>query len=143
MAVIDAEGTLIAGAAPPMSVRNPMRRKGDRSFPIRPARLLHHGQQIDLDLQELPAPLFINRQYEAWVWSSTSGMVFRRAAVEAVRPLRCGGLRSCADHYLARFAHVVGGTIWIGETLGCYRIHDGNELAKRTVHGDGALGKEP
>jgi glycosyltransferase involved in cell wall biosynthesis len=143
MAVIDAEGTLIAGAAPPMSVRSPLRGKSDRSFPIRPARLLHHGKEIDFDLQELQGPLFINRQYEAWVWSSTSGMVFRRAAVEAVRPLRCEGLRTCADHYLARFAHVVGGTIWIGETLGCYRIHGGNGLAKRAVHGDGPLGKEP
>jgi len=147
MAVIDAGGTVIAGAAPPMSVRSPLRRKGERSFPIRPARLLHHGREIDLGCEEFLGPmqgaLFINRHYESWVWSSTSGMVFRRAAVEAIRPLQCDGLRTCADHYLARFAHVVGGTIWIGETLGCYRIHGSNGLAKRTIHGDGPLGKEP
>ena len=143
MAVIDAEGTLIAGAAPPC--RSAARCAGRATGASRsgPPASCTTAREIDFDLQELQVPLFINRQYEAWVWSSTSGMVFRRAAVEAVRPLRCEGLRTCADHYLARFAHVVGGTIWIGETLGCYRIHGGNGLAKRTVHGDGPLGKEP
>ncbi|HEY7551037.1 MAG TPA: glycosyltransferase [Hyphomicrobiaceae bacterium] len=142
MAVIDGEGTLIGGADPSMSISSPMR-KWERVFSVTPARLLQHGKEPDFGGNGPPGPVFINRHYEAWVWSPTSGMVFRTAAVSAIRPLSTEGLRICADHYLARFAHVVGGTIWIGETLGCYRVHGTNGFAKRTVHGDGALGTEP
>jgi hypothetical protein len=70
-------------------------------------------------------------------------MVFRRAAVEAVRPLETDGLRRCADHYVARFSHLLGGTIRIGETLGYYRVHGKNVYATRAIYGDGApVGEE-
>jgi hypothetical protein len=70
-------------------------------------------------------------------------MVFRRAVIDAVRPIETNNLRICADNYLARFSHIIGGTIWIGDTLGYYRIHGGNNFTKYAVHGDGSLGMEP
>lgn len=142
MVVIDADGTVVAGADPSMSITSPIR-KWDRSFPMRPTVLVNHGKEIDFGSTESLGPVFVNRQYEQWVWSPTSGMIFRRMAVEAIRPLRIEGLRICADHYLARFSHVVGGTIWMNETLGCYRVHGYNNFAKRSICGDGALGAQP
>ncbi len=142
MVVIDACGTVMAGADPSMSINSPVRERG-RSFPIRPAVLGSHGKDIDFASVESQEPIFVNRHYVPWVWSPTSGMIFRRTAVEAIRPLNNEGLRTCADHYLARFSHVVGGTIWMNETLGCYRVHGANTFAKRAVFGDIPLGKEP
>jgi glycosyltransferase involved in cell wall biosynthesis len=142
MVVIDAGGAIVAGADPSMSTTSPVR-KWDRSFPIKPTILAGHGKEIDFTRAEPLGPLFINRHYETWVWSPTSGMVFRRAAVEAIRPLHSEGLRTSADNYLARFSHVVGGTIWMSETLGCYRIHGENSFAKRAVRGDSPIGVQP
>jgi glycosyltransferase involved in cell wall biosynthesis len=142
MVVIDAGGTVLAGADPSMSTASPIR-KWDRTFPMRPAALAGQGKEIDFASTEFLGPAFVNRHYELWVWSPTSGMIFRRAAVEAVRPLRSEGLRTCADHYLARFSHVIGGTILMNETLGCYRVHGANAFAKRAVFGDIAFGAQP
>jgi glycosyltransferase involved in cell wall biosynthesis len=142
MVIINAGGTVVAGADPSMSTTSPVR-KWDRSFPIRPVVLAGRGKEIDLVSTEFVGPVFVNRHYEPWVWSPTSGMVFRRTTVEAIRPLRTEGLRTCADNYLARFSHVVGGTIWMNETLGCYRVHGANIFAKRAIFGDIALGVEP
>jgi glycosyltransferase involved in cell wall biosynthesis len=142
MVTIDAGGTVVAGADPSMSTASPIR-KWDRSFPMRPVVLAGHGKGIDFASAEALGPVFVNRHYELWVWSPTSGMIFRRAAVEAIRPLRSEGLRTCADHYLARFSHVIGGTILMNETLGCYRVHGANAFAKRAVFGDIAFGVQP
>jgi glycosyltransferase involved in cell wall biosynthesis len=97
MAVIDTHGTLVAGADPSMSTTSPLR-KPVRSFPIEPVALERLGRGIDFFSVEPLGPVFVNRQYEAWVWSPTSGMVFRRAAVEHIRPSRCEGLRTSADN---------------------------------------------
>jgi glycosyltransferase involved in cell wall biosynthesis len=142
LAVIDAGSTIIAGAVPSMSHTNP-RREWKRTTPIAASRLTQDCSALDHTAPTPVEPVFINRHYEAWVWSPTSGMVFRRAVIDAVRPADTRNLRICADNYLARFSHIIGGTIWIGETLGYYRIHGGNNFAKHTVHGDGSLGMEP
>lgn len=143
--IIDAAGTLIAGADPAMSRNSPVRKR-KRAFAIAAARLQGPAREIDHAAAAVPrAPVFVSRGDEpSWIWSATSGMVFRRAAIDAIRPLNAEKLRICADNYLARFSHLIGGTIWIGETLGCYRIHGHNRHAKNAVHGDGAgLGKTP
>jgi glycosyltransferase involved in cell wall biosynthesis len=142
MAVIDGDGTIISGAEPSMSGNSPFRRK-KRAWFIAPARLIGGGTALDYTATRPADPAFVNRQYENWVWSPTSGMVFRRAAVDLIRPQDASRLRTCADNYLARFSHVVGGTILIGETLGYYRIHGSNGFAKRTVYGDGPIGQQP
>jgi glycosyltransferase involved in cell wall biosynthesis len=142
MAVVDAAGIVIAGADPSMSTTSPLR-KAERSFAVRASRFVHTGEEIAFSADIPHEPVFINRNYEPWIWSPTSGMVFRRAAVEAIRPARSSRLRTSADHYLARFCHVVGGTIWIGETLGCYRVHGRNGFAKRSILGDGPIGEQP
>jgi glycosyltransferase involved in cell wall biosynthesis len=142
LAVIDAGNTVIAGAVPSMSHTNP-RREWKRTTPIVASRLTHDRLALDHAVPAPVEPVFINRHYEAWVWSPTSGMLFRRAAVDAIRPGDTRNLRICADNYLARFSHIIGGTIWIGETLGYYRMHGANNFTKYTVHGDGSLGAEP
>jgi glycosyltransferase involved in cell wall biosynthesis len=142
LAVIDATSTLIAGAVPSMSTTNPQR-EWKRTVPITPARFGSNGPAIDFATEPHVEAVFINRHYESWVWSPTSGLVFRRAAINAIRPPDASNLRISADHYLARFSHILGGTIWIGETLGYYRVHGANNLSKAIIYGDSSLGSEP
>jgi glycosyltransferase involved in cell wall biosynthesis len=135
LALIDNSGTLIAGANPGMSVTSPLRKWG-RTSPITAARLLSNGSGINYGMPLADGPVAIRRNYEPWVWSSTSGIVFRRTTLEAIRPPEPHQFRTCADHYLARFSHVLGGTIWTGETLGFYRHHGSNHFVKQPIYGD-------
>src|SRR5262245_28746629 len=142
LAVIDRSGVMVAGANPPLSTTSPIRKQA-RICAIIPARLSQDASRIEFAPEQSDPPVYVRRGYEPWVWSTTSGMVFRRAAVEAVRPLETDGLRNCADNYFARFSHLLGGTIRIGETLGYYRVHGKNHYATRAIYGDGApLGEE-
>jgi glycosyltransferase involved in cell wall biosynthesis len=143
LAVIDAGSTIIAGAVPCKAFTNPLR-EWTRTLPIIPARLVAPATALDHSAAApVGGPVFVNRHYESWVWSPTSGMVFRRATIDAIRPGDVRNLRICADNYLARFSHVLGGTIWIGETLGYYRMHGNNNFSKNTVYGDGSLDVNP
>jgi hypothetical protein len=70
--------------------------------------------------------------------------MFRRAVLEAIRPKNTDDFRSCADLYLARFAHLIGGSILAHGVHGYYRIHGSNMFAKNAVFGDGVhLGTVP
>lgn len=79
---------------------------------------------------------FIHARAPGWHWSSTSGMCFRRAALDYLRPdgpvITChgpemGGL----DSYLAPAAHKMGGTIFIREPLVYRSAHDDNAWLRK------------
>jgi hypothetical protein len=89
--------------------------------------------------------LFIPPEISAgWIWSSTSGMMFRRASLDIIRPAHPERLRICADRYLANGSHMLGGTVRIERSLGCYRLHGGNEFSRNTLLGGrSSLGRPP
>ena len=69
-------------------------------------------------------------------------MMFRRDALEVMRPSSPEAIRICADIYLARAAHMLGGTVRIDKVLGSYRIHGDNGWATGRVLGSNAeIGK--
>lgn len=70
-----------------------------------------------------------------WIWSATSGMVFRRAAVEACVPDHPESIPICADAFLVQAAHMLGGTLWIQQPLGYYRVHGDNGFSKGRLTG--------
>jgi glycosyltransferase involved in cell wall biosynthesis len=67
------------------------------------------GETIGSDLR------FISAETPGWHWSTTSGMMFRRPALEAMRPHRELGYRGDADAYLAPGAHMLGGSMFLSK----------------------------
>jgi hypothetical protein len=63
--------------------------------------------------------------------------MFRRVVLEVIRPKNTDDFRICADTYLARFAHLIGGSILVHDVHGYYRIHGSNMFSKNMVFGDG------
>ncbi|ESY07253.1 glycosyltransferase [Mesorhizobium sp. C386A] len=122
--VIDTAGNLLAGGHPVFHLNDP------RSMP-KMSGYLHVDTEAD------PTLLFIDRGTVGWFWSTTSGMMFRRAPLEIMRPSDPDEIKICADGYMARAAHMIGGTVRIGRALGSYRLHGGNGWADGRILGTG------
>ncbi len=73
----------------------------------------------------------------AWVWATTSSMMFRRPVLEAILPdaAEDENFRRCADNYVCHFANLVGGSALIPEVLGGYRRHGENTFSKNPLIG--------
>jgi len=88
-------------------------------------------------------PPLSGAQQHAWIWTSTSAVMFRRSALEMTMTRRTRGIRISADFYLFQFCHLLGGTILIQGAHGAYRRHGTNNFARdvtlshRTVTGSG------
>jgi len=75
---------------------------------------------------------------ERWIWSATSGIMFRKSVIEGLVPSvePTEELRDLSmDSYFARFAHSVGGTLMIDGTRGGYRRHGKNKYSSNQVLG--------
>ena len=121
--VIDDAGTVLAGGLPIFREGDPDRKQAN-------ARLSHVTGSGDDTL------VFVGRQATGWLWSTTSGMMFRRDAIEAMRPDTPELIRHCADAYLAPAAHMLGGTVRLERVLGSYRLHKNNGWAHSRLLGD-------
>jgi len=131
LAVIDAAGVQLSGAKPNFTRVDP--------------RQAHRQFKVTEEVLEAETRLFVARGIpRAWIWSATSAMMFRRAVLEVLRPARPERLRICADNYLVKGAHMLGGTVRIERSLGCYRLHGGNGFSSNKMLGDRtALGRLP
>jgi glycosyltransferase involved in cell wall biosynthesis len=131
MAVVSSEGVQLSGGKPnfisahPESTRRKARFREDKS----------HGV----------ARYFMERGIpRGWMWSATSGLMFRRAVLDLLCPADTERLRICTDGYLARGAHMLGGTVRIDKALGGYRLHPDNNFSRNPLLGDQAeLGRTP
>jgi glycosyltransferase involved in cell wall biosynthesis len=75
---------------------------------------------------------------ERWIWSSTSGLMFRRSVLEILAPSaeQFADLHHFAfDGYFARPSHSVGGTLVVDSTQGAYRRHGNNVFSSNPVLG--------
>ena len=120
--VVDEAGTILAGGISMFREGDP-RQKSGRS---------RHFQVVEEGGDTL---VFVDRQATGWLWSTTSGMMFRRDAIDAMRPLDPAQIRHCADAYLAPAMHMLGGTVRIERVLGSYRIHRNNGWANNRLLG--------
>lgn len=71
----------------------------------------------------------------AWVWATTSSMMFRRAVLELILPDVLEPFKRCADNYVCHFANMVGGSVLMPELLGCYRRHGANYFSTNRIVG--------
>jgi glycosyltransferase involved in cell wall biosynthesis len=69
-----------------------------------------------------------------WHWGSTSSIMFRRAAVELMRPSAPPKWRKELDSYLAQGAHLLGGTLCLTKPLVYRTLHaDNSYLLDRII----------
>jgi glycosyltransferase involved in cell wall biosynthesis len=62
-----------------------------------------------------------------WHWAATSGMMFRRHALELIEPLSFPkGIKFNGDSYCGHGAHMIGGTLFVDKVLSWRRVHDEN-----------------
>lgn len=123
--LIDEAGTILSGGHPSFRHGDP-RRTGARDRILR------------IDGEGEKTLVFVDRGVTRWLWSTTSGMMFRRDVLAVMRPDDPGKIRICADTYLAHAAHMVGGTVRLERVLGSYRLHAANGWAKRNLLGAGS-----
>ena len=74
---------------------------------------------------------------EKWHWSSTSGMMFRRPALNAVRPKGEIKWKRQLDAWLAPGAHMLGGSMFLNKRLVYRGVHADNSWIRGDVFGMG------
>ena len=131
LAVVDADGTQLSGGKPNFFSTDP--------------RQPHLQDLVTEEVLDAETHFFIAPGLmPEWIWCATSAMMFRRTVLETLRPARPEQLRICADLYLARGAHMLGGTVRIERSLGCYRLHGKNGFARNSLLGARtAFGRPP
>lgn len=131
LALIDAAGTQLSGGKPNFMDGDP--RQPNRNFVLT-------EEALDDETRLFVAP----RDVAGWIWSATSAMMFRRTVLDTLRPARPERIRICADNYLAKGAHMLGGTVRIERSLGCYRLHGENAFSRNMLYGSRtSLGRTP
>jgi len=125
VAIIDARGNVLSGATPALADNATYRRK-------------HEVEAVSALFDEVgPVHGYVlPKSYRHWAWSSTSGMMFRRVTIELIRPRYPEEIKISADNYLARFCHVMGGSIVIRKILAYQRIHGENQFSNFQIVGD-------
>jgi len=78
---------------------------------------------------------FFPAMIDKWHWSSTSGMMFRRPALAAMRPRRELGYKRQIDAYLAPGAHMLGGSMFLMRPLIYRMVHANNSWLREDVWG--------
>lgn len=84
------------------------------------------GRYFALDPPEKPRLLYIPATLRGWHWTSTSAMMFRRAALNYLRPIKTLAYKGCADGYLGQGAHMLGGTLFLPKGLVYRTVHSKN-----------------
>jgi glycosyltransferase involved in cell wall biosynthesis len=125
LALIDESNQLVAGGHPVFREGNPRHIKARAKI----SSICGEGEDT---------LVFVDRGPSNWIWSTTSGMMFRRNVLDIMRPGNPEDIRICADAYLALSAHILGGTVRLERVLGCYRIHPTNSWATGQFFGQGS-----
>lgn len=73
------------------------------------------------------APCFIPSSQQGWHWTSTSAMMFRRAALACLQPDSPLPFKNHFDAYAAQGAHLLGGSIFIRRPLVYRLLHEQND----------------
>jgi hypothetical protein len=77
--------------------------------------------------------LFFKPNLEGWHWTSSSAMMFRRSALNLVRPHKQLAYKIQADAYIAQGAHLLGGTLFLTKPLIYRAVHDANWFTDESI----------
>jgi glycosyltransferase involved in cell wall biosynthesis len=88
--------------------------------------------------QEMPGRLlYFPAARRGWHWSSTSGAMFRRAALNFLRPVKPLAYKGSADSYLFHGCHYLGGSLFLTEPLIYRGVHDDNAYLTSSIYAMG------
>ncbi len=69
---------------------------------------------------------YIPSENIGWFWSSTSSMMFRRAALKLIEPDIKIEYKRAADLFLGVGSHALGGTLYLSKPLVYRSLHEKN-----------------
>ena len=78
---------------------------------------------------------YVSPSYLDYPWTPTSGMMFRRSALDLIMPKDANDLRINTDCYAFVICHYFTGSLVIDSALGAYRRHGYNNFANNLVIG--------
>ena len=107
------------------------------------------GNAFDLESAS-PAIRYIPSEVQGWHWATTSSLMFRRAALNYLRPHKALGARNAIDAYLAVGSHALGGTLFVPKPLVYRSLHENNDWIRQDIYAtkqrqqrDDAVSKSP
>ncbi|WP_045836903.1 glycosyltransferase family 2 protein [Hyphomicrobium sp. 99] len=93
-----------------------------------------YGKYLEARKPEKSRLLFVWATIPGWHWTSTSAMMFRRAALNYLKPNKKLAYKTCADGYLAQGAHALGGTLFLQKALVYRRLHASNSWIDADIY---------
>jgi glycosyltransferase involved in cell wall biosynthesis len=105
-------------------------------------RALSYGRydEVKWNLENFGYSQFYPAINTGWLWAATSSLMFRRDALEFLRHSGSSEpamRRICGDGLLAYGAHMLGGTLFVHETLSWRGMHAGNAVLPMRFLGGG------
>jgi glycosyltransferase involved in cell wall biosynthesis len=88
---------------------------------------------LEASLARLGFSALVTAATPGWIWISTSSMMFRRDAVEMIRPTKQLAHKRDADAYLANGTHLLGGSLFVHKVLLSRTIHTKNHFSARRI----------
>jgi len=77
---------------------------------------------------------FISANVSGWHWGTTSSLMFRRPALNFLRPHKTFPIKNSLDAYIAQGAHLLGGTLFYTKPLIYRMIHERNDWISNSIY---------
>jgi len=106
---------------------------GQRFSMYRPA-MSKRGAALEIPEGQKSNLLFFDASLPGWHCTSTSSMMFRRTAINYMRPHKILAYKGGVDAYLARGCHMLGGTLFLGKALLYRTLHDNNRWISENIY---------
>lgn len=86
---------------------------------------------------------YFSPHVKAWPWCTTSCLMFRRTALEFLRPHKPFPLKRALDAYLAQGCHQLGGTLFYAKPLVYRTLHENNSWVSNKLFSSFQDSKRP
>lgn len=124
--------------------QRPLRGGGVIGGTLMPHKLRHCTEALN-GLRKIPADGTDHLLYfpaslpKGWQWPSTSSLMFRRSALNFMRPFKALAYKRAVDSYLAQGAHMLGGALFLTKPLVYRGVHDSNSWLSDTIFATGQV----
>ncbi len=87
---------------------------------------------MQASLQRFGFSSYLEATTRGWIWTATSSIMYRRDAVEMIRPIKKLAYNH-ADTYLAKGTHLLGGSLFVHKVLVSRTLHDKNDFTHSRI----------
>jgi len=105
-----------------------------QQFPMYRPAMSMHGVAVEIPEGRKPCLLFFDASVPGWHYTSTSSLMFRRTAINYMKPQKTLVYKGCTDNYLARGCHLLGGTLFLGKALVYRMLHENNRWISENIY---------